>query len=43
MKEAEWENAYKEDIGPCNINKGGICAKKEESISIIKGRVKEDM
>ena len=31
-------DAYEEDIGSCNGNEEGICAKKRESVLVVKRR-----
>ena len=31
-------DAYEEDIGSCNGNEEGICAKKRESVRVVKRR-----
>ena len=47
MNRGIWEetvrkNADQKSMGPYDRSKGGICAKKGESISIVKRRKKED-
>ena len=47
MNRGIWEetvrkNADQKSMGPYDRSKGGICAKKGESISVVKRRKKED-
>ena len=37
-KEAVRENTYKEIVRSCDRCKGGVCTKKGEGVSIVKGR-----